>query len=96
MREFTPVVSGKLLSRMFTPAVSGNKPPPMNITAAGRKEFNVDEILKELDFVYRILLEMPVSGNNVKRLAIVETKLEHVYSELAKLNTKEDTGNGGQ
>lgn len=56
----------------------------------------MDEILKELDFVYRILLEMPVSGNNVKRLAIVETKLEHVYSELAKLNTKEDTGNGGQ
>lgn len=56
----------------------------------------MDEILKELDAAYRMLAQMQVSDRNVKLLAIAETKLEHVYTELANLKKKEDTENGGQ
>ena len=42
----------------------------------------MDEILKELDTVFRLVSSIPVVGNDVDTMAAVRVKLRKVYADL--------------
>lgn len=47
----------------------------------------MDEIMKELDTVYKTVSAIPVTGDAVDAMAVVRAKLRKIYAELEK--TKE-------
>lgn len=44
----------------------------------------MDEIMKELDVVYKTVSSIPVTGNAVDAMAVVRAKLRKIYAELDK------------
>ena len=44
----------------------------------------LDEIMKELDSVYKTVSSIPVTGDAVDAMAIVRAKLRKIYAELDK------------
>lgn len=50
----------------------------------------VNKVLDQMDSAYCILSTMPVSGDNVPRLAAAESKLKRAYNDLKALSEKED------
>ena len=44
----------------------------------------MDEIMKELDVVYKTVSSIPVTGDAVDAMAIVRAKLRKIYAELDK------------
>ena len=45
----------------------------------------MDEILKDLDSVFRLISSVPVSGDSVDIMATARNKLRKAYAELTKL-----------
>ena len=48
----------------------------------------MDEIMKELDVVYKTVSSIPVTGDAVDAMAVVRAKLRKIYAELD--NAKEE------
>ena len=44
----------------------------------------MDEIMKELDTVYKTVSSIPVTGDAVDAMAVVRAKLRKIYAELDK------------
>ena len=44
----------------------------------------LDEIMKELDSVYKTVSSIPVTGDAVDAMAVVRAKLRKIYAELDK------------
>ena len=44
----------------------------------------MDEIMKELDVVYKTVSSIPVTGDAVDAMAVVRAKLRKIYAELDK------------
>ena len=44
----------------------------------------MDEIMKELDSVYKTVSSIPVTGDAVDAMAVVRAKLRKIYAELDK------------
>lgn len=42
----------------------------------------MDEILSELDEIFRLISGIPVTHDSVDTMAVARSKLRHVYSEL--------------
>ena len=42
----------------------------------------MDEIMKELDSVYKTVSSIPVTGDAVDAMAVVRAKLRKIYAEL--------------
>ena len=53
----------------------------------------MDEIMKELDTVYKTVSSIPVTGDAVDAMAIVRAKLRKIYAELDKVK-EEVTADG--
>ena len=55
----------------------------------------MDEIMKELDSVYKTVSSIPVTGDAVDAIAVVRAKLRKIYAELEKTKEEVDaTGDG--
>ena len=54
----------------------------------------MDEIMKELDSVYKTVSSIPVTGDAVDAMAVVRAKLRKIYAELDKAK-EEVTADGG-
>lgn len=44
----------------------------------------LDELMKELDSVYKTVSSIPVTGDAVDAMAVVRAKLRKIYAELDK------------
>ena len=44
----------------------------------------MDELMKELDSVYKTVSSIPVTGDAVDAMAVVRAKLRKIYAELDK------------
>lgn len=60
----------------------------------------MDEILKELDYVFRTISSIPVTGESVDKMAVARAKLRKIYASLqnSPLNaeTKEENADGSK
>ena len=55
----------------------------------------MDEIMKELDSVYKTVSSIPVTGDAVDAMAVVRAKLRKIYAELEKAKEEvTDDGDG--
>ena len=52
----------------------------------------MENVLKELDYAFRIISTIPVSGDNVEIMAAAKAKLRAAYAELSKLEGAENGG----
>lgn len=55
----------------------------------------MDEIMKELDSVYKTVSSIPVTGDAVDAMAVVRAKLRKIYAELDKTKEEVDTDGDG-
>lgn len=46
----------------------------------------MDEILQELDFVFKTISGIPVTGDAVDAMAVARAKLRKVYAELKNMS----------
>ena len=53
----------------------------------------MEEIMKELDSVYKTVSSIPVTGDAVDAMAVVRAKLRKIYAELDKVK-EEVTADG--
>ena len=51
----------------------------------------MEEIMKELDSVYKTVSSIPVTGDAVDAMAVVRAKLRKIYAELEKTKEEVDT-----
>lgn len=60
----------------------------------------MDEILKELDYVFRTISSIPVTGDSIDKMAVARAKLRKIYASLQNppLNaeTKEENADGSK
>ena len=58
----------------------------------------MDEILKELDYVFRMISSIPVTEDSIDKMAVARAKLRKIYTTIQNLppntNAKEDPTNG--
>ena len=58
----------------------------------------MDEILKELDLVYKAISSIPVTYDSVDTMAVAREKLRNIYSQLSNsprnAEVKEGSANG--
>lgn len=58
----------------------------------------MDEILKELDLVYKAISSIPVTYDSVDTMAVARAKLRNIYSQLSNPpqndDVKEESANG--
>jgi hypothetical protein len=54
----------------------------------------MDELLKELNTVFVLISNIPVTHDNVDVMATARAKLRRVYAELDKINGKGENENG--
>lgn len=58
----------------------------------------MDEILKELDLVYKAISSIPVTYDSVDTMAVARAKLRNIYSQLSNsprnAEVKEGSANG--
>jgi hypothetical protein len=57
-------------------------------------EMNMDELVKDLEFAYRMISNIPVSGDAVDMMASARAKLRKVFVELKAKEQKEGDSNG--
>ena len=55
----------------------------------------MDEIMKELDVVYKTVSSIPVTGDAVDAMAVVRAKLRKIYAELDKTKEGVDADGDG-
>ena len=55
----------------------------------------MDEIMKELDVVYKTVSSIPVTGDAVDAMAVVRAKLRKIYAELDKAKEEVTTDGDG-
>jgi hypothetical protein len=55
---------------------------------------NMDELVKDLEFAYRMISNIPVSGDAVDMMASARAKLRKVFVELKAKEQKEGDSNG--
>lgn len=55
----------------------------------------MDEIMKELDTVYKTVSSIPVTGDAVDAMAVVRAKLRKIYAELEKTKEGAETDGDG-
>lgn len=55
----------------------------------------MDEIMKELDSVYKTVSSIPVTGDAVDAMAVVRAKLRKIYAELDKTKEEVDVDGDG-
>ena len=58
----------------------------------------MDEILKELDYVFRTISSITVTEDSIDKMAVARARLRKIYATLQNLpqntNVKEDPTNG--
>lgn len=58
----------------------------------------MDEILKELDYVFRTISSIPVTEDSIDKMAVARAKLRKIYATLKNLppntDAKEDPTDG--
>ena len=55
----------------------------------------MDEIMKELDSIYKTVSSIPVTGDAVDAMAVVRAKLRKIYAELDKTKEEVDADGDG-
>lgn len=50
----------------------------------------MDEIMKELDAIYKTVSSIPVTGDAVDAMAVVRAKLRKIYAELETMKEEVD------
>ena len=57
----------------------------------------MQKLMSDLDIVFKMISKIPVSEDNVDRMAVARDKLRHVYAELKKIDESKlgDTESAG-